>query len=378
MRDQKNTVIYHEHISSSVSSSWTGESRGKHISDPQRPDCGLSSCLELSPEKDLHTDLLYGHTRCVIRNLFDSVKKIHPGDPLEACMLAFSLVDNILASQALQPSNFLDQYEQSLFLRAFCFETNTSDLVEHTLKVTLLAAKLGSFLKYSHPELVRLTTAALFHNTGMAFISGKILKKRGELTHDDEISIHIHPTIGADFVKKLGEDYDIIADVISQVHERENGEGYPKGLSGDSIHMDAKIIGICDVYVALCQARIHREALMPSDALETILSDVKDQFAPHVASALLEAVSMYPVGSLIQLDSGEIGQVVAANPQTPTRPVVELLLDAIGDDVYPPQFVDLAEDSSVNIKAGISKRKLSEMMGFKDREGMPSDDGKAA
>ena len=211
----------------------------------------------------------------------------------------------------------------------------------------------------------------------MAFISGKILKKRGELTHDDKISIHIHPTIGADFVKKLGEDYDIIANVINQVHERENGEGYPEGLSGDSIHMDAKIIGICDVYVALCQARINREALTPYEALQKILDDMEDQFAPNIANALLEALSMYPVGSLIQFESGEIGQVVAANPQTPMRPVVERLSDTTGH-VYPPQLVDLAEDSSVNIKAILSKSMLKDMMSSIEREGMPSNDGEAA
>ncbi|MFB3072100.1 MAG: HD-GYP domain-containing protein, partial [bacterium] len=195
--------------------------------------------------------------------------------------------------------------------------------------------------------------------------------------HEDKVSIHIHPTIRADFVKKLGENYDIIANVINQVHERENGEGYPQGLSGDSIHMDAKIIGICDVYVALCQARIHRGALTPYEAIETILGDMKDQFAPHVARALLDALSMYPVGSLIQLDSGEIGQVIAANPQTPTRPVVELLLDTTGH-VYPPQFVDLAEDSSVNIKAVLSKGMLKDMMDSIEREVMVSSDDEAA
>ncbi len=86
---------------------------------------------------------------------------------------------------------------------------------------------------------------------------------------------------------------------------------------------------------------------------------------------------MYPVGSLIQFESGEIGQVVAANPQTPMRPVVELLLDTTGL-VYPPQLVDLAEHSSVNIKTILSKRKLSELMGPKDREVMVSNDGEAA
>jgi hypothetical protein len=141
--------------------------------------------------------------------------------------------------------------------------------------------------------------------------------------------------------------------------------------------LDAKIIGICDVYVALCQARIHRGALTPYEAIETIFSDMKDQFAPHVASALLDALSMYPVGSLIQLDSGEIGQVVAANPQTPTRPVVEILLDTTGP-VYPPKFVDLAEDSWVNIKAVLSKSMLKDMMDSIEREVMLSNDGEAA
>ncbi|MCH7768997.1 MAG: HD domain-containing protein [Nitrospinae bacterium] len=373
MRDQDSTVLNH----ALDSSSRNGENREKHVSDPQQPDSEVSSSVELSPEGDLLSDLLYWHARNVIRDLFDCVRKKHPWDPLEAHMLAFSLVDNVLTSQFLRPSNFMEHYEQSLFQRAFCFETNVSDLVEHTLKVTLLATKLGSLLKYSHFELVRLALESLFHNMGMAFISGKILNKRGELTHDDKISIHMHPKIGADFVKELGENYNFIADVIYQVHERENGEGYPEGLSGDSIHMDAKIIGICDVYVALCQARINREALTPYEALQKILDDMEDQFAPNIANALLEALSMYPVGSLIQFESGEIGQVVAANPQTPMRPVVERLSDTTGH-VYPPQLVDLAEDSSVNIKAILSKSMLKDMMSSIEREGMPSNDGEAA
>ena len=78
---------------------------------------------------------------------------------------------------------------------------------------------------------------------------------------------------------------------------------------------------------------------------------------------------MYPVGSLIQLDSGEIGQVIAANPKIPMRPVVELLLDTTGH-VYPPQFVDLAEHSSVNINAVLSRRMLKDMIDSIEREVM--------
>jgi HD-GYP domain-containing protein (c-di-GMP phosphodiesterase class II) len=197
-----------------------------------------------------------------------SIQEGKPFDPKEIHELAASIVDNVLASKAFQPTDLIGQVGQSIFLRAFYYESKAADLVEHALNVAVLSAKLGSLANYPHNDLLRLTFTALLHNVGMFFIPSDILNKQDALTTDEKQVIQKHSELGADFVRKWGENYNTVADVIHQVHERENGQGYPEGLLGNEIHLDAKIIGISDVYVAMSRPRAYREAFLPFDAMQ--------------------------------------------------------------------------------------------------------------
>jgi HD-GYP domain-containing protein (c-di-GMP phosphodiesterase class II) len=321
----------------------------------------LSTVSEKAPEGDQPSELLHWRARSVLGNFYRAIQEGKPFDPKEIHELAASIVDNVLASKAFQPTDLIGQVGQSIFLRAFYYESKAADLVEHALNVAVLSAKLGSLANYPHNDLLRLTFTALLHNVGMFFIPSDILNKQDALTTDEKQVIQKHSELGADFVRKWGENYNTVADVIHQVHERENGQGYPEGLLGNEIHLDAKIIGISDVYVAMSRPRAYREAFLPFDAMQAIIQTMEAQFTPFLFRALLQALSIFPVGSLVRLSSGEIGRVAAANPERPMRPVVEMIFDSRDTPLDPPRTVDLTEEPNFHIKGAIPKESIAHM-----------------
>lgn len=335
--------------------------RGEPVRGAELSDIGTFIHIEQPTEGDRPSDLLYRRARKVLEALFQAAKEGTTYDPAEIHVLAASIVDNILATRAFQPADLVGQVGQSIFLRAFYYESASADLVEHALNVAILSSKLGSLLNYSHQDLLRLTFTALVHNIGMVFIPTKILNKFESLTLEERHTIQMHSELGAAYVRQMGGEYEAIADVIIQTHERENGLGYPQGLSSNEIHNDAKIIGISDVYVAMNKPRAYREAYLPFDAMQAIIQTMEEQFAPHLVRALLQALSIFPVGSLIRLSSGEIGRVAAANPERPMRPVIEIIFDSRDNRLDPPLTMDLTEYPHLHIKGAITKESIAHM-----------------
>lgn len=336
--------------------------RGEPSPGEEPQDWELFTYDEERSDGDRPSDLLYRRARGVLESLFRGAYESKPCNIKEIQDLAASIVDNILASQAIQPTDLVGQVGQSIFLRAFYYESTKTDLMEHTLNATILAAKLGSLLNYPHQELLKLALAGLLHNIGMVYVPQEILHKLDPLTPEERHVIQTHSDLGAAHVRKLGLEYEPVADVIYQVHERENGQGYPEGLRGNEIHDDAKIIGICDVYVAMNKPRVYRAAFLPFDALQAIIQRMEEQFAPHLVRALLQALSIFPVGSLIRLSTGEVGRVAAANPERPMRPVVELIFDSRDTRLDPPTPMDLTEYPHLHIKGAITKESIACML----------------
>jgi HD-GYP domain-containing protein (c-di-GMP phosphodiesterase class II) len=321
----------------------------------------VSTIGEKAPKGAQPSELLRWRARSVLESFFKSTRDGKVSDPKEIHELAASIVHNILASKGFQPTDLVGQVGQSIFLRVFCHESKTSDLVEHSLNVAVLSAKLGSLLNYPHQDLLRLTSTALIHNVGMLFIPYEIINKQDPLTSEEKRAIQKHSELGASILRNWDKDYSAIADLVYQVHERENGKGYPQGLVGNEIHTDAKIIGISDVYVAMSGPRVYREAFLPFDAMQAIIQTMESQFDPGLVRALLQALSIFPVGSLVRLSSGEICRVAAANPERPMRPVIEIIFDSRDKSIDPPKTMDLTEHPHLHIKGAIPKEAIQHM-----------------
>jgi HD-GYP domain-containing protein (c-di-GMP phosphodiesterase class II) len=237
----------------------------------------------------------------------------------------------------------------ALLARSLVGEESHLDLPTHMLNVAILAVKIGQGIGYSPEELRRLALAACLHDVGMITVPRTVMDKLGALSPDELALLHHHPERSFQMLQALGPEYRWLATVALQEQEREDGSGYPQGLTGDQIHQYAKIIGLADMYESLTHARPHQRLRVPFEAVKEIMSADRRKFPDQILKGLIQGLSTFPVGSLVRLNSKEIARVVATNPTLPLRPVVEILTGPTGDPVPTRRRVDLAQNSLVYI-----------------------------
>ena len=199
-----------------------------------------------------------------------------------------------------------------------------STLVTNLINVSTVATKVGVGLGYYGKELRRLTLAGLVHDIGLFAVPHSILTKSGRLTHEERTLIEQHPELGYQVIHKMGGEWEWLALVVRQAHERWSGQGYPNRLKGRAIHEFAQIIGAVDVFDALVTPRPYRRRFFPHEAVREMMVAERTAFPREVVKALVEQLSAYPLGTLVRLTTGEVGTVVKINVHFPLRPVVEI------------------------------------------------------
>ena len=199
-----------------------------------------------------------------------------------------------------------------------------SSLVTNLVNVSILARKVGAGLGYYGQELQRLTLAGLVHDIGLFAVPPSVVTKSGRLTREERTLIEQHPELGYQLIRKQGAEWDWLAKVVRQAHERWNGHGYPNRLKGREISELAQIIGAVDVFDALVTPRPYRRRFFPHEAVRELLVAERTAFPREIVKALVEQLSAYPLGTLVRLTTGEVGTVVGINSQFPLRPVVEI------------------------------------------------------
>ena len=156
----------------------------------------------------------------------------------------------------------------------------------HSNRVAQIATAIGAALGIGGIRLENLRRASLLHDVGTLAISNHLTDKAGPLTAHERRHVQMHTELGARFVSKW-RDCKSMAQIIERHHERLDGSGYPRGLSGDDIGLEARIVAVAETYVALTSNRPHREALTHSDAIEEINAGAGVLFDAQVTEALI-------------------------------------------------------------------------------------------
>lgn len=220
----------------------------------------------------------------------------------------------------------------------------------HSINVCIFAVSLGMILGYTRPMLLELAIGGILHDIGKILVPGRILKKPGMLTDKEFAEVKRHPLYGLDILKgEPGISSDAMA-VISQHHERFNGQGYPLGLTGKSIHEFARITAVVDVFDALTSNRAYKSAMLPYEAVEVIMTSSNSGFDTQIVKAFLENINIYPRGSIVELNNGAVAVVTAVNRSLPTRPRVKILRDEVGLPVAQREEIDLVTLPSLFIR----------------------------
>ncbi len=207
-----------------------------------------------------------------------------------------------------------------------------SPLITNLINVGILSTKVGMGLGYYGEELERLALAGLLHDVGLFAVPQSLVTKVGRLTQEERVMIEQHPELGCQLVLKLGAQYDWLAQVVRRVHERWNGKGYPNRLKGAQVGEMAQVIGVVDVFDALVSERPYRRRLFPHEAVKELLVAERTAFPREVLKALVEQLTVYPLGTTVRLTTGETARVCRVNSRYPLRPTVELCEPDAGEE----------------------------------------------
>ncbi len=219
----------------------------------------------------------------------------------------------------------------------------------HSTHVSTLAVAIGATLGLDEKSLCDLGTGCLVHDAGMLKINPQFYETKQTLGPEDFCEIAKHPIISADMLYKNMKQVPVGVRMIEyQMHERGDGSGYPRGCTAEKIHPLAKIASVADSYVALVSPRPHRPALLPYHAITKMLKDVKEGlYDSTVVRGLLHTISLFPIGSFVELSDGRVGKTIRANGPSYDRPVVETWqrnnLSAA------PDVCDLSENSELKV-----------------------------
>lgn len=215
----------------------------------------------------------------------------------------------------------------------------------HSINVCLLSVLLGIKLRMSRRQLAELAMGAILHDLGMIFIPADILQKTTPLSREERELIQTHPQKGFELLRKIGPIPLVAAHVAFQHHENHDGSGYCRGLAGENIHLYARIVAVVDLYDAITSDRPYRRAYLPHEAYDIMLASRGTKLDARLVDLFLANVALYPVGTTVMLDSGEIGVVVKNYPQLPARPVIRIVRDSSGNLWNgPKQEIDFTED----------------------------------
>jgi len=158
----------------------------------------------------------------------------------------------------------------------------------HSTRVAEVAVAIGRAMHFDAPALERLRRGALLHDIGKIGISADILDSPAPLTEAQKAIVQQHPALGARILEPLPQCADVLPMVL-QHHERFDGAGYPAGLAGAGIALDARVLAVADVYDAMTSDRPYRRGLPARDAAVCISDAAGTQFDPDVVAAFSDA-----------------------------------------------------------------------------------------
>lgn len=237
-------------------------------------------------------------------------------------------------------------------------DSNLGPLIQKSVMMMLYAIKMGVRLKQNREVHRSHILAAMLHHIGLAQIPPELRNKKEKLSDEEFEEIHKAPQIAHDFLSRCGITDAAILLAAGQTRERFDGSG-PQGLSGSDIAFSARMTSLLSMFEALIHFRPYRSRLLPRDAIRELVNHHKKEFDPNLLKALIESISLYPVGTYVQLNSGDIGLVIRVHPKLPLRPIVRIMLNNRGEKIALRE-IDLKQQPNLMVKQCMYEENISE------------------
>src|SRR6185436_19908972 len=212
----------------------------------------------------------------------------------------------------------------------------------HSLDVSIYMTAFGRFLQLEQRQIELLGYLGLLQDIGKVRLPKELLEKRGRLTPGELARAKLHVNYSAQILRTTPGLPPELPDLAALHHERYDGSGYPNKLRGSQIGLIGSIAAIADTYDAMTVQRPYADAVAPSAAISNLYNWRDVLFDAGIVEQFIRFIGIFPVGSLVELNSGEVGVVISQNPEQRLKPRVMVIRDAKGIELRPQKLLDLS------------------------------------
>jgi HD-GYP domain-containing protein (c-di-GMP phosphodiesterase class II) len=282
----------------------------------------VTARLKMVPIKDpvpLKSELtvaktVYAQARNMVTKMFDRLRR---GGGLD-----IQLMEN--AVDSMVDSIFRNRDAMSWLAR---MKSKDDYLYSHSLAVSVWALAFGRHLGLDRDTLCSVGMGAMVLDIGKMQIPTELLRKPGKPNADEWIALKDHVQLGLGMLEQHAEASACVKTMVRTHHERLDGSGYPDGLKGEAIPLAGRIAGIVDCYDAMTSDRFYAKGMSTYDAVRELKRLGKTWFQPELVELFIQAVGVFPTGTLVELNNGEVAVVIEQNRFRRLRPKVMVVLD---------------------------------------------------
>jgi putative nucleotidyltransferase with HDIG domain len=217
---------------------------------------------------------------------------------------------------------------------------------QHSVSSCALLIMFAHHLRLDRTILHEAGVGGMLHDIGKMRVPDHILNKPSRLTEAENAIMRDHVRLGLETLSQTPGVSNLVMQVAAEHHERLDGSGYPRRLKGLQISPLGRMATIVDVYDALTSSRIYHRSIEPGQALQRLYQDHPGEFDADLVQHFIQAIGIYPVGSLVRLESNRLAVVMQQNHGGPLRPVVRVVYDIGHGRLLPPFDLDLTGPES--------------------------------
>ncbi|MBV1911167.1 MAG: HD-GYP domain-containing protein [Kangiellaceae bacterium] len=227
-------------------------------------------------------------------------------------------------------------------------------LLEHSTSVAILMSIFGRHLKIDIETAKQLAIGAFLHDVGKIKIAPEILNKPGRLTTEEFEVIKTHVNHSVKIIDGMKGIAKLSREVAAHHHEKLDGTGYPFNLNSDQIPQYSRMITICDIFDALTANRVYKNGMAHVKAFAILMDMAKnDLLDQKLVGSFIKCMGVYPIGSLVKLDSEHLAVVESRNSDDPIRPKVKVFYSTSQEHFLKAKNIDLALDEQKHIEKGV-------------------------
>jgi HD-GYP domain-containing protein (c-di-GMP phosphodiesterase class II) len=253
----------------------------------------------------------------------------------------------------------LNENENALACLSF-IRSKDEYLLEHSLNVGILLGIFSRSRRFDAALMKQIVSGGILHDIGKILVPDEILNKPGKLDAEEWEEMKRHVTYGEQILDVTKGLPDITRSICKLHHERLDGSGYPRNLPAKEITEYGRMSAICDVYDAITADRVYHVGMSPNEALKKLVEWSVFHLDKDLVYDFIRCLSVYPVGTLVELSNGRAGVIMEANRRSPKHPVVKVFYNIRHNHQIEPEVIDLSgKKVTVDIVNTLDARSLN-------------------